>query len=174
MYYILYLYYIILYSMEKGSSCRQRLLRDLSRIEKEAEDSIFAGPDENDIQKWEAVILGPESSPWEGGIFKLNLTFTNEYPSKPPTVLFISKIFHPNVYNDGRICLDILDKNWSPVYDILSILISLRSLLSDPNENSPANVEAAQLYKTNPQLYYIKVKECVDKSIEENAKEEEE
>ena len=154
------------------SNCRQRLLRDLSRIEKEAEDSIFAGPNEDNILNWEAVILGPESSAWEGGIFKINLKFSEEYPSKPPMVNFVSKVFHPNVYNDGRICLDILDKNWSPVYDILSILISLRSLLSDPNENSPANAEAAQLYKTNPQLYYSKVKECVEKSIEDDSKDE--
>ncbi len=71
------------------------------------------------------------------------------------------------MYNDGRICLDILDKNWSPVLDVLSVLLSLRSLLSDPNEESPANAEAAKLYKEDTQSYYIKVKECVSKSIKE-------
>ncbi len=151
---------------------RQRLLRDLNRIEKEGEDSIFACPDEENILQWEATILGPENSPWEGGIFKLQLVFCEDYPSKPPAVKFISRLFHPNIYNDGRVCLDILDKNWSPVYDTLSVLISLRSLLSDPNENSPANVEAAQLYKTNPQTYYAKVKECVEYSIKEDTNED--
>lgn len=158
--------------MQSNNSYRQRLLRDLNRIEKEGEDSIYACPKEDDILSWEAVILGPESTPWEGGIFKITLLFTNEYPTKPPLVRFNSKLFHPNIYADGRICLDILDKNWSPVYDILSVLISIRSLLSDPNENSPANVEASQLYKTNPQLYYSKIKECVELSILEDSKEE--
>lgn len=72
------------------------------------------------------------------------------------------------VYVDGRICLDILDNNWSPAYDILSVLISLRSLLSDPNENSPANSQAAKLYKSEASQYHMKVKECVQKSIEES------
>ena len=80
----------------------------------------MACPSENDILKWEAVIFGyeklfflkkllsPESTPWEGGSFQLTLTFTAEYPTKPPEVKFVTQIFHPNVYNDGRICLDIL------------------------------------------------------------------
>lgn len=72
------------------------------------------------------------------------------------------------MYHDGRICLDILDKNWSPVLDVLSILLSLRSLLSDPNEESPANAEAAKMYKEDTQSYHIKVKECVAKSIKES------
>lgn len=58
--------------------------------------------------KWEAVIFGPEDTPFAGGIFKLKLEFCEEYPNKAPAVKFISKMFHPNVYADGSICLDIL------------------------------------------------------------------
>lgn len=90
--------------MNSTNQSQTRLLRDLSRIEKEGEDSIFASPDENNIYHWEAVILGPESSVWEGGIFKLDLKFTEEYPTKPPQVKFISKLFHPN----GKIKIYIL------------------------------------------------------------------
>ncbi len=68
--------------------------------------------------------------------------------------------------------MDILDKNWSPVLDVLGVLLSLRSLLSDPNEDSPANAEAAKMYKEDMQSYYIKVKECVSKSIKESEEEE--
>lgn len=156
-----------------GGNSKSRLMRDLSKLEKEEDDSIFASPLENNIYQWEAVILGPEGTAWEGGIFKLDLKFEDSYPSKAPKIQFISKMFHPNIYHDGRICLDILDKSWSPVYDVHSILISIRSLLSDPNEMSPANVEAAQLYKSNPQLYELKVKECVKISIDEESKDNE-
>lgn len=77
----------------------------------------MTSPSETDIMKWEAVIFGynlrdnkksPEQTPWEGGSFMLSLQFTPEYPTKPPEIKFLTPIYHPNVYNDGRICLDIL------------------------------------------------------------------
>eukprot|EP00003_Mantamonas_plastica_P018236 TRINITY_DN298_c0_g1_i2.p4 TRINITY_DN298_c0_g1~~TRINITY_DN298_c0_g1_i2.p4 ORF type:complete len:159 (+),score=82.44 TRINITY_DN298_c0_g1_i2:2161-2637(+) len=80
--------------------------------------------------------------------------------------MFMSKIFHPNVYNDGSICLDILQNQWSPIYDIAAILTSIQSLLCDPNPNSPANSEAARLFKENKREYNRKVKEYVEKSWE--------
>jgi ubiquitin-protein ligase len=88
-------------------------------------------------QLWQAVIFGPEDTPWEGGTFKLNLTFSEDYPNKAPVVKFESKMFHPNIYNDGGICLDILQNQWSPIYDVSAILTSIQSLLCDPNPNSP-------------------------------------
>jgi len=94
--------------------------------------------------KWSGIIFGPEGTIWEGGIFKLNLLFNNEYPFKPSKVSFISKMFHPNVYVDGNICLDILQNKWCPSYDIVSILSSIQLLLNDPNPQSPANGEAAK------------------------------
>eukprot|EP01087_Luapelamoeba_hula_P025338 TRINITY_DN9_c0_g1_i2.p1 TRINITY_DN9_c0_g1~~TRINITY_DN9_c0_g1_i2.p1 ORF type:complete len:155 (-),score=12.65 TRINITY_DN9_c0_g1_i2:52-516(-) len=92
------------------------------------------------------------------------LEFTEEYPNKPPKVAFESKMFHPNVYADGSICLDILQNQWSPIYDIAAILTSIQSLLYDPNPNSPANSEAARLYQENKREYNRKVKEIVEKS----------
>ncbi|MEQ2276690.1 Ubiquitin-conjugating enzyme E2 A, partial [Xenotaenia resolanae] len=68
----------------------------------------------------------PEGTPFEDGTFKLTIEFTEEYPNKPPTVRFVSKMFHPNVYADGSICLDILQNRWSPTYDVSSILTSIQ------------------------------------------------
>lgn len=83
---------------------------------------------------WNAVIFGPHDTPFEDGTFKLTIEFTEEYPNKPPTVRFVSKVFHPNVYADGGICLDILQNRWSPTYDVSAILTSIqvrgRKLLS--------------------------------------------
>merc|ERR1712110_936971 len=79
-------------------------------------------------------------------------------------VKFLSKVFHPNVYADGSICLDILQHNWSPIYDIAAILTSIQSLLTYPNPNSPANVEAAKLYQENRREYEKRVAQIVEES----------
>ena len=106
----------------------------------------------------------PEETAWEDGTFKLHLEFTEEYPNKAPTVKFLTKMFHPNIYADGSICLDILQNQWSPIYDISAILTSIQSLLCDPNPASPANSEAARLYQENRREYERKVKEIVEQS----------
>lgn len=106
----------------------------------------------------------PDETPWEGGTFKLTLLFTEDYPNKPPVVKFVSKLFHPNVYNDGGICLDILQSNWSPIYDISAVLTSIQSLLCDPNPNSPANSEAARLFQENRREYNKRVQQIVEDS----------
>lgn len=106
----------------------------------------------------------PDDTAWEGGTFKLTLQFTEDYPNKPPVVKFVSKLFHPNVYNDGGICLDILQSNWSPIYDISAVLTSIQSLLCDPNPNSPANSEAARLFQENRREYNKRVQRIVEES----------
>ena len=77
---------------------------------------------------------------------------------------FLTKMYHPNIYADGSICLDILQNQWSPIYDISAILTSIQSLLCDPNPASPANSEAARLYQENRREYERKVKEIVEAS----------
>ncbi|KAH9728604.1 UBC core domain-containing protein [Citrus sinensis] len=98
------------------------------------------------------------------GTFKLTLQFTEDYPNKPPTVRFVSRMFHPNIYADGSICLDILQNQWSPIYDVAAILTSIQSLLCDPNPNSPANSEAARLFSENKREYNRRVREIVEQS----------
>ena len=130
---------------------------------------------------WNAVIFGPGTyiytlefsyfilestaeTPFEDGTFKLILNFDESYPNKPPTVKFLSRMFHPNVYANGELCLDILQNRWSPTYDVAAILTSIQSLLHDPNPNSPANAEAAQLYRENMKEYVRRVKGIVEES----------
>jgi ubiquitin-conjugating enzyme E2 A len=114
--------------------------------------------------QWNAVIFGPPDTPFEDGIFKLILTFDEDYPTKPPSVKFVSRMFHPNVYGDGGLCLDILQNRWSPTYDVAAILTSIQSLLHDPNPNSPANAQAAQLYSEDRKEYVRRVRETVEQS----------
>ena len=157
------------------SMAKKRLLTDFKRINQSQDtedDGVLATPHDDDIMIWDCVIFGPENSVWENGVFKLEMKFTEEYPNKPPEVLMKTKVFHPNSYVNGHICIDILKDQWSPIYDIKSILTSIQSLLTDPNPSSPANVEAAKLYNDNIQEYNKKVKECVEKSIAEAEAEE--
>eukprot|EP00300_Choanocystis_sp_HF-7_P036566 c5242_g1_i1.p1 GENE.c5242_g1_i1~~c5242_g1_i1.p1 ORF type:complete len:161 (+),score=25.98 c5242_g1_i1:30-485(+) len=147
-----------------STPARRRLMRDFKRIQKDPPAGISGAPLNNDVMTWNAVIFGPEGTVWEGGTFKLSLSFTEEYPSKPPKVNFITKMFHPNIYNDGSICLDILQNQWSAIYDVSAILTSIQSLLCDPNPNSPANNEAAKLFVENTREYERRVREIVEQS----------
>ena len=113
---------------------------------------VTGAPLDTNIMLWQAVIFGPDDTPWEGGTFRLCLEFLEDYPNKAPSVRFLTRMFHPNIYNNGQICLDILQNQWSPIYDISAILTSIQSLLCDPNPNSPANSEAARLYQAPPAL----------------------
>ena len=152
-----------------NSNAERRLLKDLKKLESESSSGQNAGitatPDEDSLYRWRAVIFGPDDTEWEGGVFRLILEFTEDYPNKPPKVKFLTKMFHPNIYNDGSICLDILQNMWSPVYDISSILTSVQSLLCDPNTKSPANNEAAELFQKNYKEYVQRVKEIVENSL---------
>jgi len=149
-----------------STSARRRLIRDFKRLQSDAPQGISAAPKDDNILEWEAVIFGPEDTAWEGGTFRLTMSFSEDYPQKSPEVKFKSKIFHPNVYADGSICLDILQKHWSPIYDIAAILTSIQSLLCDPNPASPANAEAARLFETDKTEYTRRVKDIVEQSWE--------
>mmetsp|Transcript_22936 Transcript_22936/g.64410 ORF Transcript_22936/g.64410 Transcript_22936/m.64410 type:complete len:204 (+) Transcript_22936:108-719(+) len=145
---------------------RRRLIRDLKKLQTDPPQGISASPVKDDIMSWTAVMFGPDDTPWEGGTFQLEVRFTEEFPTKAPHVKFISKMFHPNIYNNGEICLDILQNQWSPIYDISAILTSIQSLLTDPNPNSPANNEAAKLWSENRREYNRRVTQIVEESWE--------
>lgn len=108
-----------------------------------------------------------EGTLWHTAALKLRMTFPAQYPVQAPKVRFITPVFHPNVYNSGEICLDILGPKYTPVFDIIGILNSIRSLLEDPNPNSPANTEAAQLYQENRSEYNRRVQRCVRNSLQD-------
>ena len=126
--------------------CKNRIMKELNDIINDDNVCISAGPNDADIFSWNAYIIGPTNTPYENGLFKLNITFTEEYPFKAPNIKFITKIYHPNINNSGEICLDILKNNWSPALTIVKILLSISSLLSEPNPNDPLDKEIGNLY----------------------------
>jgi ubiquitin-conjugating enzyme E2 A len=138
-----------------------RLLREYNKLQTEKIDNITIEKS-NDLMVWFATIKGPINSPYENGIFNIQLTFTHDYPIKAPSVKFLTQIYHPNIYRDGKICVDILQPHeWTPAQNIRSILISILSLLMDPNPSSPANRDAATLYINDKNAYDKKVREIV-------------
>ncbi|CAA7034549.1 unnamed protein product [Microthlaspi erraticum] len=147
-----------------ATPARKRLMWDFKRLQKDPPVGISGAPQDYNIMHWNALIFGPDDSPWDGGTFKLTIQFTEDYPNKLPVVRFVSRMFHPNIYADGSICLDILQNQWSPIYDVAAILTSIQSLLCDPNPNSPANSEAARLFSENKREYNRKVMEVVEQS----------
>ncbi|KAI5169752.1 ubiquitin-conjugating enzyme E2 A [Pancytospora epiphaga] len=147
-----------------STPAKRRLLKDLSTINKENSNMIYAQPLEDNMFIWVAVIIGPPDTPYENGTFSLVLTFDEGYPNHPPQVSFISKMFHPNVYPNGELCLDIIKNKWSPSYDVLGVLMSVQSLLNDPNNRSPANLEASKLYESNIDEYRARVITTVEES----------
>ncbi len=140
----------------------RRILQDYKKVQGSHNEGIMATLIDNRLVSWKAVIYGPEDTIWEGGTFQLTITFPKTYPNSPPDIRFLTRMFHPNVYTDGNICLDILQKKWSPIYDVIGVLTSTRSLLSDPNPHSPANPQAAKLFLESKSKYEQSVIQCVE------------
>ena len=126
-------------------SSAKRIQKELENLNKDPPTNCSAGPEGDDIFHWTATIMGPTDTPYYGGIFYMNITFPNNYPFKPPKVSFVTKIYHPNINSSGGICLDILKENWSPALTISKVLISICSLLDDPNPDDPLVVSIANL-----------------------------
>ncbi|KAM8966598.1 ubiquitin-conjugating enzyme E2 E2 isoform 2-T2 [Pelodytes ibericus] len=121
----------------------------LHTLGKEPCRECSAGPKGDNIYEWRSTILGPPGSVYEGGVFFLDITFSPDYPFKPPKVTFRTRIYHCNINSQGVICLDILKDNWSPALTISKVLLSICSLLTDCNPADPLVGSIATQYMTN-------------------------
>jgi len=117
--------------------------------ESEEEPSISAQPTGDDYFSWQGTINGPKNTPYEDGVFFLEILFPKDYPFKPPKVKFQTKIYHCNVNEKGEICLGILKDGWSPALNILKVLQAIQKLLEIPDPDTPLLAEIAKLYKDN-------------------------
>ena len=108
---------------------------------------ITAMPQEDNLRYFSVTIEGPADSPYQGGVFKLELFLPEEYPMAAPKVRFNTKIYHPNIDGLGRICLDILKDKWSPALQIRTVLLSIQALLSAPNPDDPLSEKIAKQWK---------------------------
>ena len=133
----------------------QRIEKELENLLADPPSNCSAGPVGNDIYHWQATLMGPSDSPFEGGVFFLNIKFPSDYPFKPPKIMFSTKIYHPNINPGGGICLDILKDQCSPALTISKVLLSICSLLTDPNPDDPLVPEIADIYVKNREQYNL-------------------
>ena len=124
--------------------------------------------DPSDKKKWWASIIGPEGTSYHRFKLTLNITLPDNYPFTPLQISFTANIWHPNVGTSGNICLDILKDKWTPALKLSSVLLSISSLLNDPNPASPLNREAARQYTLNREEYNRKVIEVCSQNFEKN------
>ena len=138
----------------------RRIEKELEELKQDPPSNCSAGIMDNDKFSWVATIMGPSETPYSGGIFKLSISFPSSYPFKPPKVKFITKIYHPNINSYGNICLDVLNTQWSPALTVSKLLLSISSLLSDPNPDDPLEPTIAGIYKTNIEKYNKLARNC--------------
>jgi len=167
--------------MGERSQAALLLRKQLAELNKNPVEGFSAGLiDDEDIFRWEVMIIGPPDTLYEGGFFKCHLYFPTEYPLRPPVLKFLTDIWHPNIEKDGKVCISILhepgddrfgyekaSERWLPIHTVETILISVISMLADPNDESPANVDAAKEWRENYQEFRRKVARCVRRSQEE-------
>jgi ubiquitin-conjugating enzyme E2 A len=141
----------------------RRLLREFKKIKDEGRTDYVVQLSETDMQKWSVILFGAKGTDWADAVLHLEFTFPAQYPSVAPEVRFIGTIpFHPNVYANGKICLDLLQHNWSAAFGVDSIITSVQTLLVSPNPNSPANNTAAVLFADSIHEYRRRVRCCVE------------
>jgi ubiquitin-conjugating enzyme E2 D/E len=149
----------------------RRLTIHFNEIQKSPPPLCYAQPEDamKDMTHWVGYIDGPQDTPYAGGRYHLTMDFPSDYPFKPPQVRFTTPVFHPNISATGEICLDILHSQWSPALTIRGLLISLCSLLTDPNPEHGLNKDALKLYQTNLKKYNETAREWTRKYASENS-----
>ncbi|OGE49598.1 hypothetical protein PENARI_c020G11852 [Penicillium arizonense] len=139
--------------MSQGPSgnTTQRLIRELKDYSKSPNEALLhLGPvDDEDLLHWEAVLKGVNGTPYEDGLWHLRIAIPPNYPLSPPTIHFTTRISHPNIsFTTGEICLTLLTtEHWSPVYTLSTTLTAIQQLLTDPQPDSPLNVDVAALLR---------------------------
>lgn len=161
------------------STALKRLMQEYKELILNPPEGFTAGPiSEDNFFEWEAEISGPPDTAYEGGVFTARLTFPRDYPLNPPKMVFTSEMWHPNVYKNGEVCISILhppgeDPNhyetsaerWSPVQSVEKILISVISMLAEPNDESGANIDAAKMWRVDRDTFNKTVERTVRKSL---------
>jgi ubiquitin-conjugating enzyme E2 G1 len=160
---------------------RELLKRQLIELSKDDSSGFSIGlADDDDFFKWRVIFEGPPETLYEGGLFTSLLNFPADFPNNPPEMRFETEMWHPNVYPDGKVCISILhppgtdrhneqetaDERWRPILGVEAILVSVLSMLVDPNLNSPANIDAAVHMRNDADGYKKKVRQLVRRSVE--------
>lgn len=141
----------------------RRIKSELAELAANDIPNINAKPISDDNIKWSGSIIGPVDTPYAGGIFNLDITLPSDYPYKPPIIKMKTKIYHPNINEEGTICLDILKDQWSPALTLTKVLLSISSLLAEPNPNDPLAPDVARIYLNDFKAFTKKARDFTEK-----------
>jgi ubiquitin-protein ligase len=152
--------FLAMQKAEYSLSAIKRISSDLKEMQRFPVEGVAVLPAEDDMGRWSVFMEGPKGTPFEGGIYELELVFAKNYPEAPPTLRFVSQFWHPNVYRDGPVCISMLhaagddqisgesfDIRWKPINSVSSVLNSVLLMLMEPNLSSPANVDASVMWR---------------------------
>lgn len=146
---------------------RQRLSRELTKIANSPPQGICVFPKDEKLSVLEAKITGPKETPYQDGVFNLEINVPEKYPFAPPSIKFLTKIYHPNIDDNGRICLDLIKMppagNWKPTIGLEGLLIAIRMLLETPNPDDPLMADIAEEFKNYKKDFLTKAKMFTDK-----------
>ncbi|XVE95164.1 hypothetical protein REPUB_Repub02eG0072800 [Reevesia pubescens] len=130
----------------------QKECKDI-KTDKEVNNMCSVGLVGDNLFQWQAKIFGQPGTPYNGGLFNLSISVPSNYPCKAPIVKFKTKIYHPNINEEGSICLDMLKDNWTPAYEIRAVIVAICSLMSHPNPNDPLDAKIGALYKSDRRAF---------------------
>ena len=165
-----------------SAGAREMLKKQMMELTRDESNGFSVGlEDDSDWFRWRIVFEGPPGTMYSGGLFTALMRFPDDFPNSPPTMKFETSMWHPNIYPDGRVCISILhppgtdrfnseetsEERWRPILGVESILLSVISMLADPNLSSPANIDAAVQMRNDPDAYKKVVRQLVRKSIED-------
>jgi ubiquitin-conjugating enzyme E2 N len=118
-------------------------------LDRDPVPGITAKPADDNLRYFTVTLEGPAQTPYEGGVFKLELFLPDGYPMVAPKVRFLTRIYHPNIDKVGRICLDVLKDKWSPALQIRHVLLSIMALMSTPAPDDPLANDVAEVWKAD-------------------------
>ena len=149
-----------------SSRAAGRVAKELARMNADPPHGIYMWMKENQTNQLEAIIEGPEDSPYEKGEFRLNITIPDNYPNNPPIIKFKTRVYHPNIDKNGRICLDSLklepQGTWKPSLNLEAVLGQIRILLSEPNKDDPLDIDIAKQLTQFPEAFKEKAKKMTE------------
>ncbi|XP_005995507.1 ubiquitin-conjugating enzyme E2 T [Latimeria chalumnae] len=144
-----------------------RLKRELELLSTEPPVGVTCWQHKNQMDDLRAQILGCVNTPYEGGVFNLEILITERYPFEPPKIRFLTPIYHPNIDSAGRICLDILKLPpkgaWKPSLNIFTVLTSLQLLMAEPNPDDPLMADISSEFKYNKPAFLENAKKWTQK-----------
>ncbi|XP_054837749.1 ubiquitin-conjugating enzyme E2 T [Eublepharis macularius] len=144
-----------------------RLRRELHLLTTEPPPGITCWQNESGLDHLRAQILGSADTPYEKGVFDLEVLVPLRYPFEPPKMRFLTPIYHPNIDSSGRICLDVLrlppKGAWRPSLNIATLLTSIQLLMNEPNPDDPLMADISSEYKYNKQAFLRNARQWTEK-----------